>query len=53
MTISDGLIILATLLSPLIAVQVQKWIERSTESCNAQRSIFYALMSTRATRLSP
>ena len=53
MTISDGLIILATLLSPLIAVQVQKWIERSTERRNAQRSIFYALMATRATRLAP
>lgn len=50
-TISDGLIIAATLLSPLIAVQVQKWIERANERRNAQQSIFRILMATRATRL--
>jgi len=52
-TISDTLIILATLLSPLIAVQVQKWIERAYERRQAQLSIFYSLMATRATRLAP
>lgn len=52
-TISDWLIIAATLLSPLIAVQVQKWIERANERRQAQRSIFHVLMATRATRLAP
>ena len=51
MTIADGLIVFATLLSPLIAVQVQKWIERSTERRDAQRQLFYDLMATRATRV--
>ena len=53
MTISDTLIILATLLSPLIAVQVQKWIEHSSETRNQQRQVFYDLMATRATRVAP
>lgn len=52
-TISDWLIIAVTLFSPLIAVQVQKWIERAYERRRAQRSIFQALMATRATRLAP
>jgi hypothetical protein len=52
-TISDTLIILATLLSPLIAVQVQKWIEFANERRNAKRQIFYDLMATRATRIAP
>lgn len=52
-TIADGLIILATLLSPLIAVQVQKWIEQATERRSAQRQVFYDLMATRATRIAP
>jgi hypothetical protein len=52
-TISDWLIIAATLLSPLIAVQAQQWIERARHRKAAQHSIFYALMSTRATRLAP
>jgi len=53
MTISDVLIILATLLSPLIAVQVQKWIERGSERRTAQKQVFYDLMATRATRVAP
>jgi hypothetical protein len=52
-TIADWLIILATLLSPLIAVQVQKWIERATERRDAQLQVFYDLMATRATRVAP
>ncbi len=50
-TISDALIILATLLSPLIAIQVQKWIERATERRDTQQQVFRTLMATRATRL--
>lgn len=53
MTISDTLIILATLFSPVIAIQVQKWIERATERRDAQKQIFYDLMATRATRVAP
>jgi hypothetical protein len=52
-TISDTLLILATLLSPLIAVQVQKWVEGATVRRNAQRQVFYDLMATRATRVAP
>jgi hypothetical protein len=52
-TVSDSLIIAATLLSPLIAVQVQKWIEATREKRDAQRQVFYDLMATRASRLAP
>src|SRR5262245_486682 len=50
-TVSDALLIAATLTSPVIAVQVQKFIERVKERRSAQRRIFYTLMGTRATRL--
>jgi hypothetical protein len=50
-TISDGLIILATLLSPMLAVQAQKWIEGAREKRDAQKQVFYDLMATRASRL--
>lgn len=53
MTISDLFIVLATLLSPLIAVQVQKLIELATEQRSAKKQIFQSLMATRATRLAP
>lgn len=46
-------IICATLLGPILAVQIQKTIERWTESKNRKRYIFYTLMSTRAMRLDP
>lgn len=50
-TISDWLIIAATLLSPLIAVQVQMWIERANAKRDSQQQVFRTLMATRATRL--
>ncbi len=53
MTISDTLIILATLLSPLMAIQVQKTIELATERRSAKRKIFHDLMATRATPVAP
>jgi len=53
MNISDSAIVLATLFSPLIAVQVQKFIEKITERRTAQKRIFYVLMGTRATRVAP
>jgi hypothetical protein len=42
----------ATVAGPILAVQAQKWLERATERRRARRSIFHALMSNRATRLS-
>jgi hypothetical protein len=40
MTIADCLLVIATALSPAIAVQVQKFIERATERRRAQKHIF-------------
>ncbi|ADP69835.1 hypothetical protein Rvan_0554 [Rhodomicrobium vannielii ATCC 17100] len=51
MTVTDILLVCVTLLSPLIAVQVQKWIERSTERNRSRQQLFKTLMATRATRL--
>jgi hypothetical protein len=53
MTKAEWLMILAILLAPLIAVQVQKYIEMLLEKYRRKLRIFYALMGTRATRLSP
>lgn len=53
MTISDTLIILATLFSPLIAIQVQKYLEARGERHTTQKQVFYDLMATRATRVAP
>lgn len=51
-TISDGLIVAATLLSPVIALRVQKWIEERKERRRLQLQVFYDLMATRASRVS-
>lgn len=53
LTISDWLMILAVLAAPLVAVQVQKLIERSREMRMRKLSIFQTLMATRASRLAP
>jgi hypothetical protein len=53
MTVSDYMIVFATLLGPILAVQAQKWIERAGERRNAQKRIFTTLMATRATIVSP
>lgn len=50
-TITDGFLIAATLAGPVLAVQVQKFIERATEKHRQKLYIFAALMNTRATRL--
>jgi hypothetical protein len=52
LTISDGLLIAATIAGPVLAVQAQKFIERSGERRRRKLHIFYTLMSTRATRAS-
>ena len=53
MTISDCLMIAAVLLSPILAIQVQKFIQSWNESKQRKISIFKTLMSTRRTTLSP
>lgn len=52
MNIAEGLLILAALAGPVLAVQAQKWIERALETRNRRRSLFYSLMATRAARVS-
>lgn len=53
MTISDGLMLLAVLLAPLIAVQVQKWLEHHREIREKKLDIFKTLMATRASTILP
>jgi hypothetical protein len=52
-TISDWLIILATISGPILAVQAQKFIERARARHDQRLSIFYRLMAYRATQLAP
>jgi len=52
-TISDGLIIAATLIGPILAVQAQKWLEVMREKRHRKQYVFHQLMATRAARLSP
>jgi hypothetical protein len=49
-TIADALIILATLIGPIVAVQTQKWIERSREDRARKVNIFNTLMATRGVK---
>ncbi|GAO72965.1 MULTISPECIES: DUF6680 family protein [Comamonas] len=51
-TISDWLIVTATLLSPLIAVQVTRFLDSRNEARARKISVFKTLMSTRAYALS-
>ena len=53
MTISDWLMIIAVLLAPLIAVQVQKWLEHHRENRERKLRVFKTLMATRAATVSP
>lgn len=50
---SEWIMILAILLAPLVAVQVQKYIELILEKRSRKLKIFHTLMATRATRLVP
>jgi len=52
MTISDVLMILAVLIAPLAAIQVQKWLEHHREDRERKLRIFKTLMA-RAVTLSP
>lgn len=49
-TISDTLIIIVTFLGPIVAVQLQKFIERRSERKNHREAVFRTLMATRAIR---
>jgi len=53
LTLNEGLTIAAVLLSPMIAVQVQKYLERKRDIRERKLSVFHTLMATRASRLSP
>ncbi|MNH86057.1 hypothetical protein D3C73_385120 [compost metagenome] len=51
LTVSDWMIVTATLLGPILAVQAQKWVERSRESRARKLQVFHTLMATRGARL--
>jgi len=50
---TDVVIVFATLMGPVLAVQAQKWLERATEASRRRHQLFFTLMSTRRTRLAP
>ena len=53
MGIADWLMIIAVLLAPLVAVQVQKALERYREDRTRKLNVFKTLMATRAATVSP
>jgi hypothetical protein len=50
-TISDWLMMLAVVTGPVIAVQIQKYIDRRSEARNRKLKVFSDLMTTRASVL--
>ncbi|WWW34093.1 DUF6680 family protein [Stenotrophomonas rhizophila] len=52
MTISDWMIVVATLAGPILAVQAQKAIEKARESRGRKGWVFHQLMATRSARVS-
>ncbi len=53
MTLTDVLTIVAIICGPILAVQVQKWLERFKEKKRLKQEIFRILMATRSAPLSP
>lgn len=53
MTISDWLVIIAIIIAPILAVQIQKFIENRKVIKERKMQVFRTLMATRATSLSP
>ena len=53
MTLTDILIVSATLISPLIAVQVTRYLDDRKEERGRKLRVFKTLMATRATNLAP
>lgn len=51
-TIADYLIVIATVMGPILAVQAQKRVEVWNEKRNRKLRIFYNLMATRGARIS-
>jgi hypothetical protein len=51
--VSDIAVIVATLLGPVLAVQVQKYLERWRDEAERRKNVFKTLMATRLARLSP
>jgi hypothetical protein len=51
--LKDWLVIIATVLGPILAVQAQKVVERYRERRSRKLNLFAQLMATRAARLSP
>ena len=52
MTVSDIIMVIAILLAPLLAVQIQKWVEIFRETRQRKLYVFHTLMATRAARVS-
>lgn len=52
-TASDWMIALATLLSPIIALRIQRYLDAKREIEGRKLNIFRTLMATRATNLAP
>lgn len=53
MTLTDALLIAATTVSPLIAVQVTRWLDDRKERQGRKLQVFKVLMATRATTIAP
>lgn len=53
METKDWIVVFATLLGPILAVQAQKWIEGVREQKDRKVRVFTQLMATRAARLTP
>jgi hypothetical protein len=52
MTINEWLIIIAIIIAPVVAIQIDKYIERKKEKKERKMNIFRTLMTTRASVLS-
>lgn len=52
MTVADWMIVAAVLIAPVVAVQVQKWLELLRETCRRKAHLFRTLMTTRGARMS-
>jgi hypothetical protein len=52
-TVNDWAIVIATLMGPLFAVQVQVWLERRRATRDRRQRVFYALMRTRSSNVAP
>lgn len=52
-TISDLIMVLAVLLAPLVAIQVEKYLERKRSKTERKLNIFKTLMSTRGRSIDP